>query len=80
MEELLAQVEDSNLSRKNKRPLLDKLKAAQKAFADGKTKHGVRELEDFQKKLRGAVARDNPALAQALTAAAQNILAALPSP
>jgi hypothetical protein len=77
--ELSGQVEDSNLSRKNKRPLLDKLKAAQKAFTDGNYKHGAHELEDFQKKLRGPVAHDQPDLAQALTNAAQNILDGLAS-
>jgi hypothetical protein len=76
VDELLALVDEANLSRKDKRPLLDTLKAARKAFADGKYKHGLDELGAFQKKVHKEIGRTDPALAQDLIDAAQSIIEA----
>ncbi|HEY2950993.1 MAG TPA: Ig-like domain-containing protein [Verrucomicrobiae bacterium] len=76
VDELIAFVDEANLSRKDKRPLLDKLKVARKAFADGKYKHGLDELDAFQKKVQKQIGRSDPALAQELIDAAQSIIEA----
>jgi N-acetylneuraminic acid mutarotase len=77
--EIIRVLEDANLARNDLRPLLETLEAALQAFQRGNTTAGVNHLEVFQRKVSGRLAEDNPTLAAALIAAAQEIIDSLGS-
>ena len=74
VEELIARIEASSLSRKDKRPLLEALKKASGDFERGKLQQALEKLEHFQRKIRTHVSRDYPQLAVEWTAFAEQIL------
>ena len=76
VEELIARIEASSLSRKDKRPLLEALKKSSRDFERGKLKQALEKLELFQRKLRTHVSKDYPQLAGEWTAFADQILSA----
>ena len=64
LEILSGRINESSLSRKDKRPLLEALKKAGADFDRKKLKQALEKLEHFQKKVRTHVVRHNPELAQ----------------
>ena len=77
VEECVTLVENTDLGRKNKRPLIASLKAATAAFDRGNFTAGLNILEAFQNKVGAQIARDNPAAATALIECAQRIIDAV---
>jgi len=59
-------VDDSNLARKSKRPLIATAKAALASLDEGNMHAGISQLQAFQNKIRAQVAPTDPALADAL--------------
>lgn len=53
-------IEDADLGRKNKRPLIASLKAACASFDRGSMESGLNQLNAFQNKVNAQVARSNP--------------------
>jgi hypothetical protein len=76
-EQLIQLVENTDVERKNKRPLIVSLKAAKAAFDREGTHVGAQMLVVFQYKVRAQIARNNPAEADLLTDAANDVLNAL---
>ena len=74
VEKLIDFVNDSVLPRKHAHPLLATLNAASASFDRGHTKAGLNHLEAFQHKVRAQISRDDPALAETFTQAAQTII------
>jgi len=72
--QLMLWVNDSDLGTKHKQPLLATLSAALASFDRGNVISGANQLAAFQNKVRAQVARIDPALANELTAAAQQII------
>jgi hypothetical protein len=70
-------VDNSDLGRKNKRPLIASLKSAAASFDRGDFIPALNELEAFQNKVAAQIARDNPAAAAAFIASAQKALDAV---
>lgn len=70
-------VDNMNLGRKNKRPLLASLKAAAAAFDRGSFGAGMNQLNAFQNKIRAQVAPSNPGGAAELTDCVERILSAI---
>ena len=70
-------VDNSAISRKNKRPLTASLKAACASFDRGDFVPAMNQLEAFQNKVRAQVAPANPAEAAAFIDCAQRILDAI---
>jgi hypothetical protein len=77
VEQCVTLVEQSQIDRKNKRPLTASLKAAAASFDQGNFEAGLNQLHAFQNKVRAQVAPNNPAAAQALTDCAQEIMEAV---
>ena len=77
VEQCIELVENTQIERKNKRPLLVSLKAAAAAFDREGWHVGAQMLEVFQHKVRAQVARNNPAEAALFTECAEKILDAL---
>src|SRR5262249_34532127 len=75
--QLIVQVEQANLGAKNTQPLLASLDAAQRSFERGNTTAALNQLSAFQNKIRVQVARSDPALANELATALQQIVAAV---
>jgi hypothetical protein len=73
VEACIALVEDTDLARQNKRPLLASLKAACASFDRGDLTAGLNQLGAFQNKVRAQVAPKNPAAAAAFIECAQKI-------
>jgi hypothetical protein len=70
-------VEQAQLARKNKRPLIATLKAARAAFDRGGRNVGAHLLKIFQHKVRTQVARNNSTEAAMFIACAENVLEAV---
>ena len=77
LEECINLVDTTDLGRKNKRPLIASLKAAQASFDRGNLISGRNQLEAFQNKVAAQVARENPAAAAAFIECVQRILDAI---
>jgi len=77
VEQCVALVDNANLGRKNKRPLIASLKAACASFDRGSFDSGVGQLGAFLNKVRAQVSRDYPNEARAFTDCVQNILDAV---
>ncbi|HEU0010770.1 MAG TPA: PKD domain-containing protein, partial [Verrucomicrobiae bacterium] len=74
VELLIDKVNNADLGRRNKRPLIASLKAAIASFDRGSCVSGVNQLEAFQNKVRAQIGRENSALADEIIALAQKIL------
>jgi hypothetical protein len=72
--QLMLWVDEANLARRNKQPLLATLSAAYSSFERGNLTAGLNQLSAFQNKVRAQVTRADPGLADAFLAAAQQIL------
>jgi hypothetical protein len=77
VEQCIALVDDADLGRKNKRPLIASLKAAQASFDRGDLGAGTNQLGAFLNKVRAQVAKDHPAEAEAFSDCAQDIIDAI---
>jgi CHRD domain/Bacterial Ig domain len=77
VEQCVTLVDNADLGRKNKRPLLATLKAAAAAFDRGDFTPALNQLEAFQNKVQAQIARDNPAAAAAFIECAQKIIDAI---
>ncbi len=73
VQELISSV-TANLPGKRTRPLLRTLQGAAKSFEREHLHSGIRHLRAFQKKVRHEITRTDPALAEQLIAAAQQII------
>ncbi len=72
--ELILSVEASNLPRNRMRRLVATLRGAEKSFERNHLRAGIDHLRAFQKKVRHLIARIDPALAEQLVQAAQQII------
>jgi hypothetical protein len=77
VEQCIALVENTPVERKNKRPLIASLKAAQASFDRGNPVSGRNQLEAFINKVQAQVGKANPAEAAAFIACAQAIIDAI---
>jgi hypothetical protein len=77
LEECITLVDTTDLGRKNKRPLIASLKAAQASFDRGNLISGRNQLHAFINKVQAQVARENPAAAAAFIECVQRILDAI---
>jgi hypothetical protein len=77
VENLAAQVQAATLEPNQKNALLGHLNAACATFGNGNISAGVQQLELFQVRVNNKIAPDDPALAQALNQAAQDIIDAV---
>jgi hypothetical protein len=80
VEDLILKVNDADIDRKTKRPFIASLKASSASFERGSNESGINQLAAFQNKVRAQIARNDPALAEELIAAAQAIIDALEAP
>jgi len=71
---MIAYIEDSDLGRRNGRPLVASLKAAAASFDDCRTIPGVNQMEAFQNKVRAQIAPLDADLAAKLIEAAQQVI------
>jgi uncharacterized repeat protein (TIGR01451 family) len=74
---LILKIEQTDLGRKNKRPLESTLKAASAAFSEGRFRPGVNQLESFQNKVRAQIAAQDPVAAACFDDLAQQIIDAI---
>ncbi len=74
VELLIDKVNNADLGRRNKRPLIATLKAACASFDRGNCVSGVNQLQAFQNKVRAQIGRVNPALADEIIALTQKVL------
>ena len=79
VDELYGVVIESDIPRKDKRPLLATLDRVWNSFEDGRLAVGVRQLEVFQKKVLAQVSGRNPETARRLIRASQQIIDAVES-
>lgn len=77
LDEIYGVIIESELLRKDKRPLLTTLGSAMDAFDAGQLKAGAAKLRAFQQKVRAQVKGQFPELAQRLVDAAGQIIAAV---
>jgi hypothetical protein len=77
VEECIMLVENTPVSRKNKRPLITSLKQACDKFDRGDLDAAINILEAFIHKVQAQIARSNPAEAQAFTECAMRIIDAV---
>ena len=76
---LIVLVDDTDLSRKQKRPLIEALKKAGDAFGDDHVRSAINKLQSFQNKVAAQITRINAECAEILIDAAQQIIDALPN-
>jgi len=74
---LILKIEETDLGRKNKRPLESTLKAAAAAFSEGRFRPAVNQLEAFQNKVRAQIAPQDPVAAACFDDLAQQIIDAV---
>jgi hypothetical protein len=74
---IIGLLDDSNLPRNRRQPLMASLGAAAASFERGNFTAGANQLEAFQHKVRAQVVPSAPQLGEELTSAAQTILDAL---
>ena len=79
VDELYGVVIESDIPRKDKRPLLATLDRVWNSFEDGRLAVGVRQLEVFQKKVLAQVSGKDPETARRLIRASQQIIDAVES-
>jgi hypothetical protein len=79
VDELYGVLIESEIPRKDKRPLLATLDRVWNSFEDGRLKVGVRQLEAFQKKVMAQVSGKNPETSRRLIRASQQIIDAVES-
>jgi hypothetical protein len=72
--DLIAWLDGSRLSERQKRPLLTTLEAAGSSLAGGDCETAINQLEAFQNKVRAQVAGSDALLADVLIAGAQEII------
>jgi hypothetical protein len=72
--ELVQRLEATDLPANRKQPLRVTLEAACHSFASQNLRAGLNQLGAFQNKLRAQVAPDDPALAEELSRAAQEVI------
>jgi hypothetical protein len=77
VEQLITLVENTQVSRNNKRPLIVSLKAAKAAFESDGWSVGGQMLAVFQHKVKAQISRNNPAEAAMFDAAAGAIIRAI---
>ncbi len=77
---IILQLDDLNIGRRNKQPLVASLTAACSSFYRGNVGAGVNQLQAFQHKVRAQVAPVNKAAADFLIHSAQEIIEAVSSP
>jgi len=77
VEQCVTLVENTNIARKNKRPLIASLKAAGASFDRGSLESALGQLGACQNKIRAQIANDNPAEAQAFIDSVQHIIDAV---
>jgi hypothetical protein len=77
IEELITTINESTVSRSNKRPFIATLKAAAASAERGQAHTTANQLNAFQNKVRAQVAKDNPVEAAAWIRASQAIIDAL---
>lgn len=77
IEQIIAVLERTNLDRKNKRPFIASLKAAAASSDRGSLESCMNQLGAFQNKCRAQLGRTDPAVAQALISASQQIIDAI---
>jgi hypothetical protein len=73
VEHLITKVNNSDLGRRNKRPLIASLKAACASFERGNCVSAVNQLHAFINKVRAQIGREHPATAAELMRLAQHI-------
>jgi len=74
VEILIDKVDNADLGRRNKRPLIATLKAACASFDRGNCVSGVTQLEAFQNKVRAQIGHVDAALADEIIALTQKVL------
>jgi hypothetical protein len=77
---LIDDVNNADLGRSNKRPLIASLKAAIASLDRGSCESGKNQLHAFVNKVRAQIARSNPAVAADLTSLATAIIDAIDCP
>jgi hypothetical protein len=77
VDQCIALVDETNIVRQNKRPLLASLKAAQASFDRGNITSGRNQLKAFQNKVRAQIGKSNPAEADLFIECAQRIIDAV---
>jgi hypothetical protein len=77
---LIAAVNNADLGRNHKRPLIASLKAASASFDRGSCQSGVNQLQAFINKVRAQVSRENPVLAAELIRLASQLSARVECP
>jgi hypothetical protein len=77
IDELVSNVNNSDIDRGNKRPFLATLKSASAAADRGQTQAAINTLHAFQNKVRAQVSKSNPAEAEEWIRWAQSIIDAL---
>ena len=71
------QVDQADLDRKNKRPLIASLKAAVASSDRGSLESAMGQLGAYQNKVHAQIGRSNPAAAQALISLSQQVIDAI---
>jgi uncharacterized repeat protein (TIGR01451 family) len=74
---LKIKIDESNLGRKNKRPLFTTIEAGCQSFDAGEFETGVNQLKAFQNKVRAQVRPSDPVAAQCFDDLAQDIIDAV---
>jgi len=77
VEQCILLVEQTEVARKNKRPLIASLKAAVASFDRDDFQPAMNQLHAFQNKVRAQIARANPEAAAAFITCTQAVLDAL---
>jgi hypothetical protein len=77
VEVIIEKVDNADLGRRNKRPLIATLKAACASFDRGNCVSAVNQLEAFQNKVRAQIGHVNAALAEEIIALTQEVLDAI---
>jgi TRAP-type mannitol/chloroaromatic compound transport system substrate-binding protein len=73
VDELIMLVNDTNLDRKNKQPLIATLKAASASFERGEVQAGLNQLRAFENKVRSQLTKSYPTAAEVFTEYAKQI-------
>jgi hypothetical protein len=73
-QDLAEKISNSSLATNRKPPLLASLNAAKTSFESGNFQSGINQLGAFQNKVRAQVGPGDPALAEALSSAAQRVI------
>jgi hypothetical protein len=77
VDQCVALVDDTEVARKNKRPLIASLKAAQASFDRGSVQSAMNQLKAFQNKVRAQIGKTDPAAAAAFAECVQAIIDAV---